>query len=207
MKHIVLFSGGAASSYVAWLVSQEQNKKDIILLHTPTYSEHPDADRFRTEVSNYLEIPITIHEDGRNIWELIDDNKCIPSNFIPFCTRILKLEQTEKFLRSIQEDYILYYGFGTNEWRRIQKSLARNEQLGRNVKFPLWEKRLSNESIREIIANEWMIELPITYKYLEHNNCLPCFKGGVRHFYLIWKYYPHYFWKASEKEEAIGQCH
>lgn len=78
MKHIVLFSGGAASSYVAWLVSQKQKKEDIVLLHTPTFSEHPDADRFRNEVSEYIGIPITEHADGRNIWELIDDEKCIP---------------------------------------------------------------------------------------------------------------------------------
>lgn len=37
MKHIVLFSGGAASSYVAWLVAQEQNRKDDEFIATATY--------------------------------------------------------------------------------------------------------------------------------------------------------------------------
>jgi diphthamide synthase (EF-2-diphthine--ammonia ligase) len=82
MKHIVLFSGGAASSYAAYLVSQKHKKEDIILLHTPTHSEDKDSDRFRKEVSNYLEIPITEESYGMNIWELIEkkniyqDNSC-----------------------------------------------------------------------------------------------------------------------------------
>jgi len=71
MKHIVLYSGGCASAYVAYLVSQQQNKKDIILLHTPTFSEHKDADRFRHQVARYLKLPITTWGDGRDIWELI----------------------------------------------------------------------------------------------------------------------------------------
>uniref|UniRef100_A0A6M3KUJ2 Uncharacterized protein n=1 Tax=viral metagenome TaxID=1070528 RepID=A0A6M3KUJ2_9ZZZZ len=63
MKHIILYSGGANSSYVAWSVNQEHHK-DTILLHTPTYSEHPDADRFRKQFADYLNLPITIQAGG-----------------------------------------------------------------------------------------------------------------------------------------------
>jgi 3'-phosphoadenosine 5'-phosphosulfate sulfotransferase (PAPS reductase)/FAD synthetase len=98
MKHIVLFSGGANSSYAAYLVLQKIKKKDVILLHTPTYSEDKDADRFRKEISEYLNHPITEQADGRNIWELIRDRKYIPSQFMPFCTQQLKINQSEKFL-------------------------------------------------------------------------------------------------------------
>ena len=115
MKHIVLFSGGAGSSYTAYLVTKEQKKEDIILLHTPTYSEHNEADRFRNDVSNFLGIEITKEADGRNIWQLIDDRKALPSYFMPFCTQQLKMKQTEKFLKKMNEDYILYIGYGIEE--------------------------------------------------------------------------------------------
>jgi 7-cyano-7-deazaguanine synthase in queuosine biosynthesis len=36
MKHIVQFSGGAASSYVAWLIAQKEKKEDITLLFHDT---------------------------------------------------------------------------------------------------------------------------------------------------------------------------
>ena len=91
MKHICLFSGGAGSAYMSWLVAKEY-PNDTILLFNQTKSEHPDADRFRKQIANYIGLPITEISDGRDLWELIDDNKCLPSSFIPFCSRILKQE-------------------------------------------------------------------------------------------------------------------
>lgn len=202
MKHIVLFSGGAASSYVAYLVAQEH--KDTILLHTPTFSEHRDADRFRCQVARYIGLPITVWGDGRDIWELIDDNNCLPSQFIPFCTRILKQEAAEEYYKTLNDDYTLYLGYGMNEWRRIQKQTARFEQMGRKAKYPLFEKRISDEEIKRIIQEEWKIKLPEPYKYLKHNNCIPCFKAGTKEWKNYWRYYPEQFRKAVEKEKELG---
>jgi 3'-phosphoadenosine 5'-phosphosulfate sulfotransferase (PAPS reductase)/FAD synthetase len=204
MKHIVLFSGGAASSHMAWLVSKQHDKKDIILLHTPTYSEHPDADRFRKEVSEYIGIPITEQADGRDIWQLIDDEKCIPGYFMPFCTRILKIEQTEKFLKSIKEDFIQYIGYSSNEWKRVQNTTARNLVKGRVLKFPVYECGISDTEIKQIIEKQWKIKLPETYKHLKHNNCIPCFKAGKNEWKKFWLYYPEEFQKAVQKEKETG---
>lgn len=204
MKHIVLFSGGAASSYVAWLISKQYEKKDIILLHTPTYSEHPDADRFRKEVSEYIDIPITEQADGRDIWQLIDDEKHIPGQFMPFCTRILKMEQSEKFLKSLKEGFIQYIGYSSNEWRRVQKTTARNLVKGRVIKFPVYESSISDAEIKQIIEKQWEIKLPETYKHLKHNNCIPCFKAGKNEWKKFWLYYPEQYFKAAEKEKQCG---
>jgi len=204
LKHIVLFSGGAASSYVAWLVAQEQNKKDVILLHTPTFSEHKDADRFRCQVARYIGLPITVWGDGRDIWELIDDNKCLPSQFIPFCTRTLKQDMAEEFYKTLDDDYTVYLGYGMDEWRRVQKQTARFEAIGRKSRYPLFERRIPDSEIKRIIQEEWKIELPEPYKYLKHNNCIPCFKAGKKTWQLYWKYYPDLFWKAAQKENELG---
>jgi hypothetical protein len=204
MKHIILFSGGANSSYVAWLVAQKQKKEDIILLHTPTYSEHPDADRFRNQVSKFLDIPITVQADGRDIWQLIRDHHCLPSDFIPFCSSELKSEEASIFYKTMTEKFIVYLGFGLGEWRRAQTSIARLAVQGIESKYPLLEQDKLDPQIKDIIRNEWRICLPEPYLYLNHNNCLPCFKGGVPHFYQIWKYYREYFNKAVEAENLIG---
>ena len=66
MKHIVLFSGGIQSSYVAYLICQQE--KDVIFLFHDTVTEPDDNYRFRREVSNYLGVGITEQSDGRNIW-------------------------------------------------------------------------------------------------------------------------------------------
>ncbi len=202
MKHIVLFSGGAASAYVAWMVRQKEKREDIILLHTPTYSEHPDADRFRQQFADYLGLPITVQADGHNIWNLMDRDHCLPSDRIPFCSRILKTEQAYKFYKTMTEDFIVYYGFGPEEWPRAQKATAR--MLPIKTKYPLLDELILDKQVKGFIKNDLKICLPEPYKYLGHNNCLPCFKGGQKHFYQIWKHYPEYFEKAEKAEYNIG---
>jgi 3'-phosphoadenosine 5'-phosphosulfate sulfotransferase (PAPS reductase)/FAD synthetase len=203
LKHIVLFSGGAASSYVAWMVAQE-HKKDTILLHTPTFSEDRDADRFRCQVARFIKLPITQWGDGRDIWDLIDDEYCLPSQFIPFCTRILKQEMAEEYYMTLDEEFTLYLGYGMNEWRRVQKQTARFEAIGRVAKYPLFENKIPDSEVKRTITKEWGIPLPEPYKYLKHNNCIPCFKAGLSEWKLCWQYYPERYWKAAEKEKKIG---
>lgn len=202
MKHICLFSGGAGSAYMSYLVAKEY-PNDTILLHHQTFAEHPSADIFRKRVADYIGLPITYASDGRSLWELIDDNKCLPSQFIPFCTRVLKHEPAEKFYKALGEEYIMYIGYSPSEWRRIQKQTARIEHSGKKVKYPLAENNISNDEVKMIIRDEWKICLPDPYRHLKHNNCLPCFKGGESHFYKVWKYYPEYFQLAVEKEKQL----
>jgi hypothetical protein len=203
MKHLILYSGGANSAYTAWLVNQEHHA-DTILLHTPTYSEHPDADRFREQFARLLELPITIQSDGRDIWKLIDDEHCLPSEFIPFCSRILKTEQSEKFYKTMTDDFIVYYGYGVKEWRRAQRSIARLEHDGIKSAYPLLKHGKSDNQIKAFIRDTLKVCLPQPYLYLGHNNCLPCFKGTEKHFCSIWRHYPKYFEKAVNAEHSIG---
>lgn len=209
MKHVVLFSGGAASSYVAYLLTQDKSieRKDIVFLHTPTLSECEDSEKFRLKVARYLKIPMTVWGRGEDIWDVIDRNGAIPGQFLPFCTQQLKQQMKEeyyKYLRNAGEDFVEYIGFGIDEWGRAQKALARNEKLGRQVRFPLCEMKMKSEECKHIISKEWGIELPSAYKSLKHNNCLPCFKGGKQYFYEVWKNYPDKYKMAAEKEEQIG---
>jgi hypothetical protein len=203
MKHIVLYSGGASSAYTARLVAHKY-PNDTILLHTPTYSEHPDADRFRDQFAEFLGLPITVQADGRNIWQLMDDEHCLPSDRIPFCSRILKTEQAAKYYKGLGEEFIVYLGFDGTEWRRAQRTLARLANQGIEARYPLIENNVSSEEVKEIIKNELKICLPQPYLYLNHNNCLPCFKGGKAHFYQIWKHYPEYYEKAEKAEYNIN---
>lgn len=207
MKHIVMFSGGASSSYLAYLVVKKFGKENTILLHTPTYAEDPDADRFREDVANFLGLEITVEEDGRSLWQLIDDNNCLPSFHIPFCTTELKIKQSRKYFFKLKEqgiDFTAHFGYGADEYRRVQKQLIRFELEGIKSRYLIYEKKIDNKAIKQIIEKEWKIELPRAYKYLKHNNCIPCFKGGKGHFKQVAKYYPNEFKKAMELELKIG---
>lgn len=209
MKHVVLFSGGAASSYMAYLLTQDKaiDKKDIVFLHTPTLSECEDSEKFRLKVARYIKIPMTVWGRGEDIWEVIERNGAIPGQFLPFCTQQLKQQMKEeyyKYLKSIGETWIEYVGYGPDEWGRVQKSIARNESIGRQVRFPLFEHKISSDECKRIIRDEWGIELPSAYKTLNHNNCIPCFKGGKKYFRAVWENYPEQYQKAVEAEERCG---
>lgn len=206
MKHIVLYSGGANSAYTAYLVNHEHHA-DTILLHTPTYSEHPSADWFRAKFAEYLDLPITIKAEGHTVWSLIEREHCLPSDRIPFCSRILKSEQAMKFYNSMTEKFIVYFGYDGTEWRRAQRTSARLAINGIEARYPLIEKSISSNQAKNFIMLNSKLCLPETYKYLSHNNCLPCFKGGKKHFYQIWKHYPDYFEKAVKAEENIPDGH
>jgi len=144
MKHIILYSGGANSAFTAFMVNSEHHD-DTILLHTPTYSEHPDADRFRKQFADYLDLPITTQADGRDIWQLIKDHHCLPSDRIPFCSDELKSKQAMKFYKSMTEDFIVYLGYDGTEWRRAQRTSARLLHDGIKAEYPLIKAEISNQ--------------------------------------------------------------
>lgn len=202
MLHICMFSGGAASSVVAKMVA-ERYPDETILLHTPTGAEHPDADRFREQVARFIGLPIMVEAARKTLWEMVENYKHIPNNGFPYCTRNLKINMQDRFLKRLEdagEDFIIYVGFGFDEWRRIQKVKARNEAKGRKVEFPLFKARLNGEDCKQIIREQWGICLPEPYKYLKHNNCIPCYKGGQGHWYKVWKHYPEQFYRAAAAE-------
>lgn len=141
MKHVVLFSGGAASSYVAYLLTQDKEieKKDIVFLHTPTLSECEDSEKFRLKVARYLKIPMTVWGKGEDIWDVIERNNAIPGQFMPFCTQQLKQQMKEeyyKYLKSIGEDFTEYVGFGIDEWQRMQKSNCKGREYRQKSEIP-----------------------------------------------------------------------
>lgn len=209
MKHVVLFSGGATSSYMAYLLANDKEIpfKDLVFLHTPTLSECEDAEKFRLKVARKIGVPMTVWGRGEDIWDCIDRNRTIPNNFIPFCTRELKQQMKEeyfKYLKRCGEEWIEYIGYGPDEWRRVNKAKARNKAAGRCVKFPLFEKKISNDECKRKINDEWGIELPSAYKTLTHNNCIPCVKGGKAYFRRVWEHYPKEYQKLAEKEVKYG---
>lgn len=206
MKHIVMFSGGVQSAYVAYLVAQKESKKDIILLFSDTKSEDCDNARFRKEVADYLKLKLIEVADGRTTWDLISRKKFFPSVHCRYCTQTLKIKPRNHFLQGIPpRNYTVYLGFGREEWRRIQKSVITHEGLGVTVKFPLADIEISKEKIFEKIENDWGIKTPHCYKVLEHANCIPCFLGGKKHFFFIWKYYPTIYSKAKNLEKEFGK--
>ena len=201
MLHIVQFSLGAGSAVAAKLVIDEYGHDNTVLMWHDTKAEHPDSARFAQQVSDYLNHPITEVSDGRDLWQLIDDHHCLPSDRIPFCSGDLKGDPAAKYYKSLLAEghtFVLYNGMGPDEHLRAQNTLARETARGYAIRFPLIEHRVFQP--KEVVKS-WGICLPSAYEHLPHNNCIPCFKAKDRgYWYAIWKHYPEQYWKAEAME-------
>lgn len=211
-KHIVCYSGGHSSALVAIEVARKYGKENVVLLNhdISAWVETGDIKRFKKEVSEYLDIPITF----ANILGLGADN--LPDQFdvvmkakafkvgsgSELCTSRLKTEPFMKWLKDNvpDKDCICYYGFDANEKVRIQRRSGIMGQLGYKTDYPLalWENRTI------FSTNEIEIFPPNTYNFFKHANCIGCLKAGKQHWYIVYCTRPDVWEKAKQAEEVIG---
>ncbi|MGR7911457.1 phosphoadenosine phosphosulfate reductase domain-containing protein [Lysinibacillus capsici] len=71
--YIAMFSGGAASAYVAYLMTLKHGKEKSQLFFTNTLWEHKDNRRFMLEVAEEIGIEITEKKDGRTPEEVFEE--------------------------------------------------------------------------------------------------------------------------------------
>jgi hypothetical protein len=208
-KHIVCYSGGHSSALVAIEVCRKYGKENVILLNHDINStvENEDIKRFKSEVANYLNIPITYanHLD----WDIKDQFDIVIGlkgfkfgKGTALCTYELKTKPFEKYLKDNfpNKDAIIYYGFDKNEVHRVQRRATILAEMGYKSDYPLalWETRTIS-STKEI-----NIEPPNTYSIWKHANCTGCLKAGKQHWYLVYLHRPDLWEKAKEAEELIG---
>lgn len=202
LKHIVAFSGGLASAVTAKIVADQYPENTIFLYHS-TFTEPLDNDRFRQQVANYIGLPITEDSDGRNIWQVFDDEGYLGSGRNTPCSRILKQKKSWAFVKNCMPA-ILYMGFTVEEWRRAQRTLARYAQGGIGVKFPLIEQKITKRECEEKVTKCWGLKKPQMYDWANHANCIPCIKGGKAYWGLIYMFERKAWEKANQMEKKFG---
>jgi len=185
MLNVVGFSGGAASAVCAKIVLDDYGS--AVLLFHDTKTEPVDNDRFRKDVSNYLNLPITEYSDGRDIWQVFSDEGYLGNGRNTMCSRILKQNKSLAFMKSHQPA-ILYIGFTVEEWRRAQRLYARYLRHGISVSFPLIDNNIGKDECLRIVSDCWRLKLPFNYEFLDHANCIPCVKGKKAYWGLIYLY-------------------
>ena len=201
-KHIVGFSGGTSSAYVAKMIADKYPGNTVLLFHD-TKSEPKDNYRFRQEISNFIGVPITDDSDGRDIWEIFKDEGYLGNGRNTPCSRILKQERSMNYMKN-NKPAILYIGFTPKEYRRGQRTFARYLKQGIEVKFPLIEEKITKERCNYTIENCWNIKIPKRYEWLDHANCIPCIKGKKAYWGLIYMYDRKAWERAVKAEKDYG---
>lgn len=212
MKHIICYSGGHSSALVAIEVVRKYGKENVILLNhdISAWVEDEDIKRFKKEVSDYLDIPITYANINSLPAEELPDQFDVVMQAKAFkvgrgselCTSRLKTEPFMKWLKTNHpdKDCICYYGFDLNETKRIQRRSSIMGELGYKTDYPLalWKER-TIQSTREI-----GIEEPNTYAVFKHGNCKGCLKAGKQHWYIVYCTRKDIWEKAKQAEDEIG---
>lgn len=205
-RHIVLFSGGAASWAAARRVV-DAGATDVTLLFTDTKSEDEDLYRFLDDAAADLGLPITRLAEGRDIWQVFKDERFLGNSRADPCSRILK--------RGLSRDWIethcdpaetsIVMGFDWTEIHRLERS--RNAWAPWAVEAPMTEPpyRLKAEMLADLEARG--IRPPRLYGLgFEHNNCGGgCVKAGRSHFVQLLSVFPARFAEWEQNEEDVRQ--
>jgi len=215
MKAVVCYSGGHSSALVAIEAVRKYGKDNVILLNhdiSPKV-EHEDIKRFKSEVADYLGLPITYaNMDG---WETKDQfDVCIELGAFKYgiqssalCTQTIKTEPFKKWLSDnyptirgeLRDDITVMYGFDAAETLRINRRVGVMATLGYKTDYPLlWANRTINE------IEEVGISRPVTYETFNHANCIGCLKAGKQHWFAVYCLYPDVFARAKFAESEIG---
>ena len=211
MKHILTISGGLTSAYVCKVITEKE--KNVELIFTDTCWEHKDLYRFLNDLEKLFKMDITRlqHPKYKNPEELFKSHGMLGSNRVPSCSRVLKVEVLQKYLKEkYDNNCIVYFGIDYSESHRAERIKFQYDKLGIETRFPLVESK--DFFIRDRIAN-WLkennIEIPYLYKKgYSHNNCSGgCVRAGKKSWLHLLKNDPETYKERErvEKEFKDGQ--
>lgn len=207
-KHIVCYSGGHSSALVAIEVVRKYGKENVILINHDIHAsvEAEDIKRFKREVAEYLDLPITYvnhpNWDTMDQFDIVIKEKAFKvGSGTALCTNRLKTKPFHEWLElnAVKGVDVLYYGFDANEGVRIQRRVGILAGMGYKSDYPLayWERTIQS-------TNDIGIAPPNTYSDFRHANCTGCLKAGKQHWYIVYNKRKDIWEKAKLAEEIIG---
>jgi 3'-phosphoadenosine 5'-phosphosulfate sulfotransferase (PAPS reductase)/FAD synthetase len=214
-KHVAMFSGGAASAYVAYLMVQKHGKEDSLLFFTDTQWEHLDNIRFMNDVAEYIGVDFkhVLDKDLRTPEDVFIETRFLGNSRLAKCSSELKVKQTVIFIEELREEGyepVLYFGIGPHEKHRQQNLIdfyAHQALEPVETRFPLIDANIKDINLKIVIEKEWKIKLPEMY-YLgfSHANCGGrCVRGGLNHYEHLFNTWPEVYKKQEEMEERIRE--
>jgi hypothetical protein len=209
--HVAMFSGGAASAYVAYLMVQTHGRENCTLFFTNTLWEDVDNYRFMYEIADYLGLDITERVDGRTPEEVFIETRFLGNSRLAKCSSELKVRQTVIFIEELRDqglEPILYFGIGPHEKHRAEnlKDFYDHQALEPvKTRFPLLDGNIKDFNLKDMIENEWGIKLPRMYDLgFSHANCGGrCVRGGFNHYRKLYKIWPDVYKAQEDMERKI----
>lgn len=214
MKYIVNLSGGLTSAWALKCTidtfglhntevyfADTKGKKDA---DNPHAGEDQDSYRFIRDLSKHFKIPIWRVADGRNIWDVMWDKRCITMQAFAPCSNALKTTILDSTIYRKYKPHEVTRVFGM-QWNEVGRMATLQAILPSSCWFPLAEKPyVEKEDIKR-----WLLENNIAVPRLydlgfEHNNCGGfCVRAGKAHFARLWYTLPERYLYHEQKEAEL----
>lgn len=202
---IVLYSGGALSWAAAMRTIERHGRDDVRLLFCDTSMEDADLYRFLDDSERQLGVPIVRLKDGRTPWQVFRDKRMLGNTRVDLCSRILKREQSQRWLAENAPGATLVFGIDWTEMHRLDALRSRYGEQGYAVEAPMCDRPWHSKSA----VMEWMkaegLEPPRLYRLgFAHNNCGGfCVRAGHAHFAHLLREMPERFAEHEQAEQEL----
>lgn len=190
-RHIVGLSGGKDSTALAlWLAENEP--RDYEFICNETGNELPEMYAHWRKLESLLGRPLTPVRHSTDLLGLIEEQKMLPNFRARWCTRILKIEPTIKFMESLPQDSVLYVGLRADEE-------ARRGMYGEDVKirFPLREIGWNEADVLAYLERRG-VTIP------SRTDCAWCYHQRLEEWRSLWENHPDLYEQGAQLEERIG---
>lgn len=207
MKHIVMFSGGIGSWAAAKRVAQKYGTEDLILLFSDTLIEDEDLYRFLYEAAANVGGGFVKLCEGRTPWEVFHDVRYLGNSRVDPCSRVLKREIADKWLRDNCDpsDTTVYVGIDWSEQHRIERLAALRAEQGWHYEAPMCAPPYLSKAMMLDWLKDEGIKPPRLYTMgFSHNNCGGfCIKAGFGHFARLLEAMPNRYKEHERKEQEL----
>lgn len=205
-KYVVQFSGGVGSFATALWAKANFPKEDILLLFCDTKQEDESLYKFLDQTQKHLGIIITRVQDGRNVWEVFEDEKFIGNSRVASCSKKLKQTVSKAWVTANMDPERTKLLFGIDWMEDHRTSAIRANWAPYECLFPLVEDKTWDKN--KFLANlpNLGIDIPELYKLgFAHNNCGGfCVRAGEAHFLNLLDKLPERYAYHEAKEQALS---
>jgi hypothetical protein len=214
VKHVVMNSGGIGFWAAGKRVAERHGTENLIHLFTDTLIEHPDLYRFLKEGAENIGGELVWIADGRTPFEVFRDERFLGNSRIDPCSKILKRNFADKWLRENcnPADTICYVGIDWSEIHRFDDGeggglRARKAAKGWRYEAPMTEPRYMLKSDMILWARTEGLTPSESYKDgFPHDNCGGgCIKAGQAQWALLLRARPAVYARWEGEEESLRE--
>jgi hypothetical protein len=200
-----MFSSGIGSWAAGKRVAEKHGPENTKLLFMDTKMEDEDNYRFLHESAKNIGAELVILADGRDVFQVFKDVKFMGNSRIDPCSKILKRELADKWLKEnyTPETVRVYTGIDWTEEHRHHRMAER--KLPWVYEAPLLEEPLLTKPQLLEWAKSEGIDPPRMYNYgFQHANCGGfCIKSGQAQFKLLYETWPDRYLEMERKEQEV----